>query len=72
MPKGDHLELEGTITDALGGGKYRIGTGFGGEIIAQLSGKMKSRKIRVLPGDYVKVSVSPYDPSHGFITYRGK
>jgi len=78
MSRGDHLEMEGKIEDAMGGGQYKIlvdpslegGTNYTASIRAQLSGHMKKHHIRVLPGDYVKVSVSPYDMTHGLITYR--
>jgi translation initiation factor IF-1 len=79
MPRGDHLEMEGHIEDAMGGGQYKImvdpmpgGTNYHQQIRARLSGHMKKHHIRVLPGDYVKVEVSPYDLSHGMITYRHK
>lgn len=71
MPRGDHITIEGTITEALGGGQYLI-QHKGGSIRGQLSGKMKQNHIRVIPGDKVKVDVSPYDLSHGMITHRDK
>lgn len=71
MPKGDLVEIEGQVVDALGGGKYSIQTA-GSTIIAQLSGRLKRNHIRVLPGDTVQVSVSPYDLTHGLITFRGR
>lgn len=72
MPREDHIELEGVVTDALGGGQYSVKTSSGQSVRAQLSGRMKRNKIRVLPGDAVRVAVSPYDPTHGLINYRGK
>lgn len=73
MPKDDHVDLEGEIIDAMGGGKYQVREAQGGAILmAQLSGRMKRNRIRVLPGDRVKVSVSPYDMTHGIITFRSK
>lgn len=73
MSKGDLLEMEGFIQDALGGGQYTIKVDQGGAIVrAQLSGRMRRHHIRVLPGDRVRVAVSPYDLSHGLIVYRGK
>ncbi len=73
MSRGDLLELEGTIVDALGGGQYSIKVEQGGQLVrAQLSGRMRRFHIRVLPGDRVRVAVSPYDPTHGLIVYRGK
>lgn len=71
MPKEDHVELAGTIVDALGGGQYSVKvTESGNEIRARLCGKMKKFSIRVMPGDRVRVAVSPYDTSHGMITFR--
>jgi len=71
MSKGDHLELEGTIEEAMGGGQYKIRVQEGGAIVrAKLSGKMKQRHIRVLPGDRVRVLVSPYDMTHGMVSWR--
>lgn len=72
MPKDDHIEVEGKVTDALGGGQYSVATTTGQTIRARLNGKMKQHHIRVLPGDTVRVAVSPYDMTHGMITFRGK
>lgn len=73
MPRDDHVEIEGTVIDALGGGQYMIRNKEGNaEVRATLSGRMKRNHIRVLPGDRVKVAVSPYDMSHGLITFRAK
>ena len=69
MSKGDLIEVEGVVEDALGGGQYSIKTA-GAVIRARLNGKLRKHHIRVLPGDKVQVSVSPYDMSHGIITYR--
>lgn len=77
MPKDDLVELEGTVADALGGGQYQV------RLIqqkpdqetlvrAQLSGRLRRNHIRVLPGDRVRVAVSPYDMTHGLINYRHK
>ncbi len=73
MSKGDLLEMEGFIQDALGGGQYTIKVDQGGALVrAQLSGRMRRHHIRVLPGDRVRVAVSPYDLTHGLIVYRGR
>lgn len=75
MPRDDLLDLEGVVTDSKGGGKYEITVQSENEetptILGQLSGHLRRHHIRVLPGDTVVVSVSPYDLSHGLITYRG-
>lgn len=68
----DELLLEGTILDALGGGRYSIETNIKTKIQAVLSGKLLQNKIRVLPGDYVYVTVSAYNTTLGRITFRGK
>lgn len=70
MSKGDLIEMEGSINDALGGGFYSITTEDGTSVRARLSGKMKKHHIRVLPGDKIRVAVSPYDLTHGMIVYR--
>jgi translation initiation factor IF-1 len=71
MSKGDLLEMPGEITDALGGGQYRIKLDEGDvHIRGRLSGRMRRFRIRVLPGDRVRVAVSPYDLTHGFIVFR--
>lgn len=71
MPKEDLVEVEGVVEEALGGGQYSVATE-GGSVRARLSGRLKQNHIRVLPGDVVTVGVSPYDLTHGIITYRGK
>jgi translation initiation factor IF-1 len=73
MTKGDLVEMEGVVQEALGGGQYRVQLDQGDvSVRAQLSGRMRRHHIRVLPGDKVRVAVSPYDLSHGLIVYRGK
>lgn len=63
--------MKGQVTDALGGGQYSVRLESGQDVRAKLAGKLKINKIRVLPGDAVTVGVSPYDTSHGIITFRG-
>ena len=72
MPKDDHIELAGTVKEALGGGQYDVTLDTGTNVRARLCGKMKQFRIRVIPGDKVKVAVSPYYPTHGMITFREK
>jgi translation initiation factor IF-1 len=60
-------QLSGKI---LGGGRYQITLENGQTVTAQLSGRMRRFRIRVIPGDRVQVGLSPYDPTHGFITFR--
>lgn len=72
MSKDDLIQIDGKVIDVTGGGNYRIELDNGMEITARLCGKMKRFKIRVIVGDKVTVGVSPYDPSHGLITFRHK
>lgn len=72
MSKGDLIEIEGAVQSALGGGQYSVLTDDGVTVRARLSGKTRRNHIRVLPGDRVRVAVSPYDMSHGMITWRNK
>ena len=70
MSEGDVLEVEGEIREALGRGQFSIQLERGGGIVhAQLSGRMRRCRVRVLPGDRVRVAMSPYDLSHGLIVY---
>lgn len=69
MAKDDLLSADGQVTD-VSGGNFRVQLQSGQAVSARLSGRMKRFKIRVLVGDRVTVGVSPYDPSHGFITHR--
>ena len=71
MSRGDLIEIKGKVTDALGGGQYRIQLDEADvSVRGRLSGRMRRHRIRVLPGDRVKVAVSPYDMTHGFIVFR--
>lgn len=72
MARDDLVRLEGKVTKTTGGGFYIIELENGHVINAKLSGKMKRYNIRVVVGDHVSVSVSPYDTSHGLIVHRGK
>ncbi len=70
MSKKDLVQISGQGDKILGGGRYRVKLENGHVITAQLSGRMRRFHIRVILGDRVQCGVSPYDPSHGFITYR--
>jgi len=71
MPREDLIQIEGTVTSALGGGQYEIKPLDGSESIrAQLCGKMKKHNIRLILGDKVRVGVPPYDTSHGIVTWK--
>ncbi|MBU1037294.1 translation initiation factor IF-1 [Patescibacteria group bacterium] len=64
------IEIIGTIEELLPSATFKVRLENGHEILAHLSGKMRMYKIRILPGDKVKVEMSPYDLSKGRITYR--
>ncbi|MBA3716999.1 MAG: translation initiation factor IF-1 [Actinobacteria bacterium] len=65
------MEVEGEIVEALPSTMFRVQLDQGGhDVLATISGKMRKNYIRILPGDRVKVELSPYDLSRGRITYR--
>ena len=66
------IEQEGTIIEALSNAMYRVELENGHEITAHISGKMRMHYIRILPGDRVRVEISPYDLSKGRISFRYK
>jgi translation initiation factor IF-1 len=69
--KEEKIEVEGEVVEALPSTMFRIQVDGGGhEVLAKISGKMRKNYIRILPGDRVKVELSPYDLSRGRITYR--
>ncbi|CAN5254415.1 MAG TPA: translation initiation factor IF-1 [Rubrobacteraceae bacterium] len=70
MAKEDVIEVEGTITEALPNTQFRVELDNGHNVLAHISGKMRMNYIRILPGDKVKVELSPYDLDRGRITYR--
>lgn len=71
MPKKEEaLEVEGTITQALANTRFRVALEGGHEVIAHVAGKMRKNFIRIVPGDKVRVELSPYDLTKGRITYR--
>ncbi|MFA6549147.1 MAG: translation initiation factor IF-1 [Candidatus Margulisiibacteriota bacterium] len=68
----DVIELEGKITEALPNALFRVEVETGQVILAHVSGKIRKHFIRILPGDRVKVELSPYDLTRGRITFRMK
>ena len=70
MAKEDAIEVEVTITEALPNTQFRVELDNGHNVLAHISGKMRMNYIRILPGDKVKVELSPYDLDRGRITYR--
>lgn len=72
MARDDLIEVEGVIKEALPSAKFKVELDNGHEVLAHVSGKIRKHFIRILPGDKVKVELSPYDLSRGRITYRCK
>ena len=70
MAKQDNIELDGTITKALSNAMFRVELENGHEVVAHISGKMRKFYIKLLPGDKVKLEMSPYDLTKGRITFR--
>ena len=68
--KKDTIEVEGTVTEALPNGMFRVELANGHKVLAHASGKIRMHFIRVLPGDRVLVELSPYDLTRGRVTYR--
>jgi len=68
----DHIKLEGTVTNVFAGGQFEVETDAGAKVRAQLCGRMRKFRIRVILGDRVTVALSPYDLTHGMIVYRAK
>lgn len=64
------IEAEGVVREVLPNTMYRVEIEGGALVLAQASGKMRKFRIRILPGDNVKLELSPYDPTRGRITYR--
>ena len=72
MPKEDDaIQVQGKVTAALANTQFRVRLENGHEITAHIAGKIRRNFIRILPGDIVTVSISPYDLTKGRITFRG-
>jgi translation initiation factor IF-1 len=72
VSKEDALEIDGVILEALPNANFKVKLENNLEVLAHVSGKMRMNFIKILPGDRVRVQVSPYDLSKGRITYRFK
>jgi len=72
MAKQSNLEIDGTIIESLSNAMFRVELENGHVVIAHISGKMRMHYIKILPGDKVKLEMSPYDLSRGRIIYRYK
>jgi translation initiation factor IF-1 len=68
----DVIELDGIVTEALPNALFRVKLETGQMVLAHVSGKIRKNFIRILPGDKVKVELSPYDLTRGRITFRSK
>jgi len=66
----DFIEVQGEVLELMPAASFKIKLDNGHEILAHLSGKMRMNKIRLLPGDRVRIEMSPYDLTKGRITYR--
>jgi translation initiation factor IF-1 len=66
----DFIEMRGVVAELLPAGSFRVKLENGQEILGFLSGKMRMNKIRILPGDEVRMEMTPYDLTKGRITYR--
>lgn len=72
MAKQNSIEQDGIIKEALSNAMFRVELENGHEVIAHISGKMRMNYIKILPGDKIKIEMSPYDLSKGRIIYRYK
>jgi translation initiation factor IF-1 len=72
MSKEDAIEVEGVIKESLPNAMFRVELDNGHVVLAHVSGKMRMHFIRILPGDRVKLELSPYDLTKGRITFRVK
>jgi translation initiation factor IF-1 len=72
MAKEDLIEVEGVVEEALPNAMFRVELDNGHKVTAHISGKIRMHFIRILPGDRVKLELSPYDLSRGRITFRCK
>ena len=72
MSKEDVIEVEGVVSEALPNTLFKVKLENGHEVLAHISGKLRMNYIKILPGDKVKVELSPYDLNRGRITWRAK
>ncbi|MBN1754671.1 translation initiation factor IF-1 [bacterium] len=72
MPKEEIIQVEGVVKEALPNTTFRVELENGHEVLAYVSGRMRKYFIRILPGDRVRLEISPYDLTKGRIIYRYK
>jgi translation initiation factor IF-1 len=70
MTKEEKIEVEGRILEALPNAMFRVEIAQAKIVLAHISGKMRMHYIKILPGDKVRIELSPYDLTRGRITYR--
>ena len=70
MPKEDAIEVMGTVLETLPNAMFRVELENGHKVLAHISGKMRMHYIKILPGDKVKIELSPYDLARGRIVFR--
>lgn len=72
MSKEEAIEVEGTVVEPLPNAMFRVELANGHKVLAHISGKMRMHFIKILPGDKVKLELSPYDLNRGRIIFRSK
>jgi translation initiation factor IF-1 len=70
VKKEEAIEVDGTVLEALANTRFRVQLDSGHTVIAHVAGRMRKHFIRIVPGDKVRVELSPYDLTKGRITYR--
>jgi translation initiation factor IF-1 len=70
VKKDEAIEVDGTVVEALANTRFRVQLTNGHKVIAHVAGRMRKHFIRIVPGDKVRVELSPYDLTKGRITYR--
>ena len=70
MPKEDSIEVTGVVLETLPNAMFRVKLDNGHKVLAHISGKMRMHYIKILPGDKVKIELSPYDLARGRIVFR--
>ena len=72
MSKADVIEIEGTVVEKLPNAMFKVELENGHQVLAHISGKLRTNFIKILPGDKVTLELSPYDLTKGRITWRDK
>lgn len=72
MAKGDAIEVQGSVLEALPNATFKVELENGHVVLAHISGKLRMNFIRIMPGDKVTIELSPYDLTRGRITWRAK